>query len=186
MQVVVGGDFDIQPDGRVKRRAAPLLKLGGNGVKIALQHRQRLGDRYFQRLDGVKFSLGEAHQMDGLGFARFVKAERKRRAAVADVLAAADDLRPVYVPERNVVGWREVLRRKGIQRADIDVAYGVTFTGPDGGEMPGRNHRNRLVAAQGAGIGVLLVIIIGDGLQEMLLFFHARQPRLALHDVARP
>jgi hypothetical protein len=45
--------------------------------------------------------------MHGFGFARFVKAERKRRAAVADVLAAADDLRPVNMSERNVVGWRK-------------------------------------------------------------------------------
>ena len=164
MQVVIGGDFDIQPDGRVKRRVAPLLKLGGNGVKIAFQHRQRLGDRHLQRLDGVKFSVGEAHQMHGLGFARFIEAERKGRSAVADVLAAADNLRAVDMPERDVVGWREVLRRKGVQRADIDVTYGVTFTGPDGGEVSGRNHRNRLLAAQGAGFGVLLVIIVGDGL----------------------
>jgi hypothetical protein len=41
--------------------------------------------------------------MHGFGFARFVKAERNRRAAVADMLAAADDLRPVNMPERNVV-----------------------------------------------------------------------------------
>ena len=80
------------------------------------------------------------------------------------MLAAADDLRPVDVPERNVVGWREVLRRKGVQRADIDVTHGVTFTGPDGGEVPGRNHRNRLVTAQGTGFGVLLAVIIGDRL----------------------
>ena len=80
------------------------------------------------------------------------------------MLAAADDLRPVNVPERDVVGRREVLRREGIQRADLDVTYGVTFTGTNGGEMPGRNHRDCRFAAQGAGIGMLLVIIISDSL----------------------
>ena len=164
MQVVVGGDFDVQPDGGILLDAAPLLQLGGDGIEIAFQHRQWLGNGHLQRVDGAEFALAKAHQMHGFGFARFVKAERKRRAAVADVLAAADDLRPVDVSERNVVGWREELRRKGVQRADIDVTHGVTFTGPDGGEVPGRNHRNRLITAQGTGFGVLLAVIVGDRL----------------------
>ena len=57
----------------IKRCAAPLLKLSGNGGQIAFQHRQRLGDRHLERLNGAKFAFGEAHQMDGFGFARFVK-----------------------------------------------------------------------------------------------------------------
>lgn len=88
----------------IKRCAAPLLKLSGNGGQIAFQHRQRLGDRHLKRLNGAEFASGEAHQMHGFGLARFVKTERNGRAAVADMLAAADDLRPVNMPEGNVVG----------------------------------------------------------------------------------
>ncbi len=102
--------------------------------------------------------------MHGLGLAGFIETERNRGTTVADVLAAADDLCPVNVPERNVVGRREVLRRKGVQRTDIDLADRVTFTGPDGREVPGRDHRNGLFTAQGAGFRMLLVIIVGDGL----------------------
>ena len=123
--------------------------------------------------------------MHGFGLARFVKTERNGRAAVADMLAAADDLRPVNMPEGNVVGGGEVLRRKRVQRTDIDLAHRITLTGSDGGEVSGGNDRNGLIAAQGAGFRMLLVIIAGDGLQQMLLFFAAGQTCLALHDIAR-
>ncbi|MNN94733.1 hypothetical protein D3C81_2134110 [compost metagenome] len=51
--------------------------------------------------------------------------------------------------------------------------------------MPGGNDRQRRITAQRTGLGVLLVIIVRDGLQQMLLFFAARKPRLALNDVTR-
>ena len=73
-------------------------------------------------------------------FAGFIKAQRQRRAAVADVLAAANHLRPVNMAQRNVVGRGEVLRREGIQRADINVANGIAFAGADGSQMAAGNH----------------------------------------------
>ncbi len=164
MQVVVGGDFDIQPDGRVKLRAAPLLKLGGDGGEIAFQHRQRLGDRHLQRFNCAEFTVSKTHQVHAFGFAGLIKTERNGRATVANVLAAADDLCPVNVSEGDIVGWREVLCRESIQRANINVTYRVTFTGSNSREMPGGNHRNRPIAAQGTGIGMLLVIIVGNSL----------------------
>ncbi|STS80536.1 Uncharacterised protein [Klebsiella pneumoniae] len=51
------------------------------------------------------------------------------------MLAAADHLRPVNMAQRNVVGRGEVLRRKGIQCADVNVADGIAFAGADGGQM---------------------------------------------------
>ena len=98
------------------------------------------------------------------------------------MLAAADDLRPVNMPEGNVVGG-EVLRRKRVQRTDIDLAHRVTLTGSDGGEVSGGNDRNGLIAAQ-RGFRMLLVIIAGDGLQQMLLFSLPDRPA-ALHDISR-
>lgn len=55
MQIVIGGNFNIQPHRRLLLYVAPLLKLGGNGGEIAFQYRKRLGDRYGEILDGVEF-----------------------------------------------------------------------------------------------------------------------------------
>ena len=55
------------------------------------------------------------------------------------MLGPADNLRPVNMSQRDVIGWWKVLRRKGVQRTNINVTYGVTFTGANGGQMPGRN-----------------------------------------------
>ncbi|MNW04750.1 hypothetical protein D3C71_2008860 [compost metagenome] len=89
------------------------------------------------------------------------------------------------VTERDVIRWREILCRERIQRTNINFAHRVTFAGTDGGQMPGSNDRQRRITAQRTGLGVLLVIIVRDGLQQMLLFFAARKPRLALNDVTR-
>src|SRR5690606_21819803 len=101
-----------------------------------------------------------------------------RRAAVADVFRAANDLRPVNVSQRDIIGRREVLRRESIQRANIDVTYRVTFTGANGGQVPGGDNRQSLiaVAAQLTGFLILLLVIIRDRPEQMLLFFIARKP----------
>ncbi len=95
-------------------------------------------------------------------FAALVKTEGNRRAAVANMFRAADNLRSVNMSQRDVVCRWEVLRREGVQRTDINVTYGVAFTGSDGGQMPGRNDGKIVVAAQRAGILILLLIIVGD------------------------
>lgn len=75
---------------------------------------------------------------------------------------AADNLRPVNMPQCDVVrGWK-VLRRKGVQRTDINVTYSVTFTGANGGQMPGRNDGQVSIATQRAGVLILLLVIVGD------------------------
>lgn len=48
VQIVLGGDFDIQPHRRVLLDAAPLLQLGGDGGQIAFDYRQRLGHGHLQ------------------------------------------------------------------------------------------------------------------------------------------
>ena len=37
-----------------------------------------------------------------------------------------------WLAERDVVGWWKVLCRKRVQRANINVTHGVTFTGTHG------------------------------------------------------
>jgi hypothetical protein len=102
--------------------------------------------------------------MHAFAFAGFIKAEGDRRAAVANVVAAANLLCPVDVAQRDIVGRREMLSGEGIQRPDINVTYRVTFTGPDGGEMAGGDNRQEAVTAQLAGGSILIGIIVGDGL----------------------
>ncbi|MNE25743.1 hypothetical protein D3C80_1190810 [compost metagenome] len=133
MQIVIRRDFDIQPDGRDLLHIAPLLKLSGDGRQIAFQHRQRLRHRHFQGFYRVQFSVDKTHQMHAFRFARFVKAERNGRAAIADMFTAANLLCSMDMPKRDVIGGREVLRRERIQRTNINFAYRVTFTGADGG-----------------------------------------------------
>ncbi|SSL87238.1 Uncharacterised protein [Klebsiella pneumoniae] len=118
-------------------------------------------------------------------FAGFIEAQRQRRAAVADMLAAADHLRPVNMAQRNVVGRGEVLRRKGIQCADVNVADGIAFAGADGGQMAAGNDGQRPIAAQRAGLLILLLIIVADGVQQLLLFFPTGVTGLAGHQLAR-
>lgn len=84
---------------------------------------------------------------------------------------AADNLRPVNMSQRDVVRWWEVLCREGVQRTDINVTYGVTFTGADGGQMSGRNDGDIPIAAQRTGVLILLLVIISNRAQQMLLFF---------------
>lgn len=107
MQIVIGGNFNIQPHRRLLLYVAPLLKLGGNGGEIAFQYRKRLGDRYGEILDGVEFPCFKAHQMHAFVFAALVKTESDRRAAVANMLRAADNLRPVNMAQRDVVRRRK-------------------------------------------------------------------------------
>ncbi len=83
--------------------------------------------------------------MHAFVFAALVKTERNRRAAVANMLCATNNLRPVNMAQRDVVRRREVLRREGVQRTDINLTDGVTFTGADSGQMPGRNDGQILV-----------------------------------------
>ncbi|MNY61300.1 hypothetical protein D3C86_1979660 [compost metagenome] len=68
------------------------------------------------------------------------------------------------VSKSDVIGRGGVLRREGVQRTDVNLAHRVTFAGADGGQMPGSDDGQRRVAAQRAGIHVLLLIIIGDRL----------------------
>ncbi len=165
VQVVLRGNFDIQPHRRVLLDAAPLLQLGGDGGQIASDHCQRLGHGHLQGFHGAEAPVVKTHQVHRFGFAGFIEAQRQRRAAVADVLAATDHLRPMNMAQRNVVGRREVLRRKGIQRADVNVADGIAFAGADGGQVAAGNDGQRPIAAQRAGLLILLLIIVADGVQ---------------------
>lgn len=79
------------------------------------------------------------------------------------MLRATDNLRPVNMAQRDVVRRREVLCWEGVQRTDINVTDGVTFTGADGGQMPGRDDGQILITTQRAGILILLLVIVGDG-----------------------
>lgn len=63
-----------------------------------------------------------------------------------------------------------MLRRKGIQCADVNVADGIAFAGADGGQMAAGNDGQRPIAAQRAGLLILLLIIAADGVQQLLLF----------------
>jgi hypothetical protein len=81
------------------------------------------------------------------------------------MLAAANFLRAMNMPEGDVIGGREVLRRKGIQCADIDVTHGITFAGTDGGQVAAGDNRQRAVAAQRTGLLVLVLIVISNGFQ---------------------
>ncbi len=71
--------------------------------------------------------------MHAFAFAALIKAEGDGRAAIADMLCAADTLRAVNVSQCDIIRWREMLRRKGIQRTDINVANRIAFAGADGG-----------------------------------------------------
>ncbi len=64
-----------------------------------------------------------------------------------------------------------MLCRKGIQCADVNVADGIAFAGADGGQMAAGNDGQRPIAAQRAGLLILLLIIAADGVQQLLLFF---------------
>lgn len=101
------------------------------------------------------------------------------------MLTAADDLRPMNMSQRDIVRRREVLRRERVQRADIDVADRIAFTGANGRQMARGDHRQGAIVTQGAGVGILSGVIIGNGLQEMLLLLCTGHPRLALHHIAR-
>ncbi len=70
--------------------------------------------------------------MHAFAFAALIKAEGDGRAAIADMLCAADTLRAVNVSQCDIIR-REMLRRKGIQRTDINVANRIAFAGADGG-----------------------------------------------------
>ncbi len=70
-----------------------------------------------------------------------------------------------------------MLRRKGIQCADVNVADGIAFAGADGGQMAAGNDGQRPIAAQRAGLLILLLIIVADGVQQLLLFFPDRSDR---------
>ena len=48
----------------------------------------------------------------------------------SNMFHAANNLRAVNMPERDVVGWRKVLCRKRVQRANIDVTHGITLLAP--------------------------------------------------------
>ncbi len=87
--------------------------------------------------------------------------------------------------QRNVVGRGEVLRREGIQRADINVANGIAFAGADGGQMAAGNDGQRAIAAQRAGLMILFLIIVADGVQQLLLFFPTGVAGLADDQLAR-
>ncbi|MNI79481.1 hypothetical protein D3C73_1359390 [compost metagenome] len=86
--------------------------------------------------------------------------------------------------QRDVICWREILRRKGIQCANINVTYRVTFAGTDGRQVPGCNDRQVAFTAHFTGVLVLLLVIVGNCPQQMLLFFAAGESRLAGDDVA--
>ena len=70
--------------------------------------------------------------MDIFTLTAFIKTQWYGGTAIANMFHAANNLRAVNMPERDVVGWWKVLCRKRVQRANINVTHGVTFTGTHG------------------------------------------------------
>ena len=87
---------------------------------------------------GVEFD-----QQHLLFLSRLVKAQRQRRAGIADVLQAADRLRPVDVAERDVVDGRKGRGRERLQRADVNFPHRLAAAGADGGQVAGGDDRQR-------------------------------------------
>ena len=78
------------------------------------------------------------------------------------MFVAADQLRPVNMTECNIVNRREMAGGERLQGPDIDIAYRITLTGADGGQVTAGNDRQRAVTAQVAGLLILLLIIVAD------------------------
>ena len=185
MEIFVTGNFNIQPDDRLLRGVPPLGKLFADAGEIAFQHCQRLRHRHRQRKHLRQVPVAEGHQIDAFAFARLIKAEGDGRAAVANMVAAADLLRPVNMAEGNIINGGKMAGGERLQRADVDIAHRIALAGANGGQVAAGDDRQRTIAAQGAGGFVLLLIIVADSVQQQLLFFAAGVSGLAGDQLAR-
>ncbi len=146
----------------------------------------RDGDLSDMRGGGFGF---EADEHDALLLVCLAEAHRDGGTAVADPIAAADDLGDMQVAERDIVeGRREDGRAHMRQGADVELAHTVTLDGlAAGGEEVAGSDDGEVSVGLGSevfgGIGDLFVVI-ADAIQEVLFLILNGFARLCAADIA--
>ena len=156
---------DLQPGREFARHGGNPGQLPGEFLQAAAQAQHPPGTRHPDRANRDLVGRIGADQEHLFGSVGFIETHRDRGPRIPDPLVAAHALRPVDVPQCDVIKPRETIGAHGAQVADLNGTLAFTAERAHGRQMPGRH--NRPARRDGGGVIQDPPVMLADALPHL-------------------